>query len=75
MAGITIDTAEARLQTWLDAEAAVASGQSISMQGRRLDRANLAEIGERIAYWDKICKSLSTTSIAPRISRVVGYRG
>lgn len=70
MAGIDITTAEAKLQSWLDAEEAVASGQSVTFEGRTLTRANLAEIGRRIEFWDARCKRLSMTRNP--IGRVTG---
>lgn len=40
-----------RLALWLDAEAAVATGQSYQIGTRSLTRANLASIREQIEYW------------------------
>lgn len=40
-----------RLQIWLDAEAAIASGQSYMIDNRRLDRASLAQVREQIKFW------------------------
>ena len=60
MAGIDLTTATAKLQTWLDAEEKVASGQSVTFEGRTLTRANLAEIAKRIDFWDQRCKRLSS---------------
>lgn len=40
-----------RLQIWLDAEEAIATGQSYSIDNRRLDRANLAQVREQIKFW------------------------
>lgn len=59
MAGITLQTAESKLQTWLDAEEKLAAGQSVTLEGRTLTRANLREVGERIDFWDRRCKSLT----------------
>lgn len=59
MAGITHETAEARLQEYLDAESKVLTGQSYTLQGRSLTRANLSEIREGISTWDQRCKELS----------------
>jgi len=39
------------LQTWLEAEKAVATGQSYRIGTRQLTRANLSEIAERIKFW------------------------
>ncbi|MDH3906669.1 MAG: DUF6148 family protein [Gammaproteobacteria bacterium] len=43
--------AQARLQVWLDAEEAVASGQAYAIGSRSLTRANLADIRAQITYW------------------------
>ena len=51
MAWITIEEARANLKMWLDAEKAVATGQSYKIGTRSLTRASLADIRERIAYW------------------------
>lgn len=40
-----------RLRIWLDAEAAIASGQSYMIDNRRLERANLAQVREQIKFW------------------------
>lgn len=42
-----------RLKMWLDAEAAIASGQSYSLDNRRLERANLAQVRDQIKFWQK----------------------
>jgi hypothetical protein len=59
MAGITLAQAEAKLQTWVDAEDKVASGQSYSIKDRSLTRADLSEIRKTIDYWEKKVKQLS----------------
>ncbi len=59
MAGITLAQAEAKLATWLEAEDKVASGQSYSIGGRSLTRADARLIGERVEYWDRKVKVLS----------------
>jgi hypothetical protein len=59
MAGITLEQAQAKLTTWLEAEEAVACGQSYQIGGLTLTRANLREIAERIEYWDGKVKMLS----------------
>lgn len=51
MAWITIDEARANLKMWLDAERAVATGQSYKIGTRSLTRANLSDIAARITYW------------------------
>ena len=66
MAGITLADAEAKLALWMDAEDKVAAGQSYSIAGRSLTRANLAEIGERIDRWDGQVKRLTRGGIQVR---------
>ena len=39
------------LDAWLKAELAVCNGQSYSIAGRTLTRANLASIKSQIEYW------------------------
>lgn len=41
-----------RLNMWLDAEKAVATGQSYQIGSRRLDRANLNQIRQQIEFWN-----------------------
>lgn len=36
---------------WLDAEAAIATGQSYQIDNRKLERANLAEVRKQIEFW------------------------
>lgn len=63
MAGITLAQAQAKLQTWLDAEDKVAGGQSYTIGSRHLTRANLDEIRRTITYWDGQCRRLSRGGI------------
>lgn len=68
MAGITLAQAEAKLSTWMDAEDKVASGQSYSIAGRSLTRADLADIRATIDYWDKKVQRLSRGGV--RVTQV-----
>jgi len=61
MAGIDAATAEAKLALWLDAEEQLTLGQSVSVEGRSLTRADLEHVAQRVAYWDRYCKRLSST--------------
>ena len=63
MAGITLAQAEAKLSSWMDAEDAVATGQSYSIAGRSLSRADLGQIGERIDFWQKKVTKLTRGGI------------
>lgn len=52
MADITLAQAQAKLQTWLDAEDRIARAQSYTTgDGRTLTRANLAEVRRELAFW------------------------
>ncbi len=44
---------EKKLQTWLDAEEAVATGQSYQIGTRMLTRADLKQIREQMEYWGR----------------------
>jgi hypothetical protein len=62
MAGITLAQAEARLTEYLAAESAVLGGQAYEIAGRRMTRANLAEIQAGIDLWDKRAKTLAAAA-------------
>ncbi len=47
----TLEEAKEFLALWLQAQAAVASGQSYKIGTRSLERANLSEILGMIRYW------------------------
>ena len=51
MGSWTLEVAKEHLQAFLDAEIAVATGQSYKIGSRSLTRANLSEIKERINFW------------------------
>lgn len=59
MAGITLQTAQAQLDIWLAADAAVAAGQSYSIKDRSLSRADAGEITRKIEYWNNWVQKLS----------------
>jgi ABC-type thiamine transport system ATPase subunit len=73
MAGITLAMAEAKLSAWLDAEEKLTLGQSVSVEGRSLTRADLEHVGQRVAYWDRYCKRLGNRRSG--LQRVVAARG
>lgn len=59
----TVAQCNERLQIWLDAETAIASGQSYSIDNRRLERANLAQVREQIRFWqNELAKAKAATS-------------
>ncbi len=59
MPGITLAQAEARLTDYLNAEERALAGQSYTINGRSLSRANLNEIRAGIDAWDTRIKRLS----------------
>ena len=60
MAGITLEQAQAKLQTWMDAEEKIASGQGYAIGDRRLTRADLYTVRGEIEYWNNMVKRLET---------------
>lgn len=66
MAGITLTQAETQLTSWMAADTAVATGQSYTIGGRSLTRANAKEIRENIVFWDKQVKRLTRGGIRIR---------
>ena len=66
MAGITLAQSESQLAVWIEASTAVAAGQSYSIAGRSLNRANASEIRQNIEFWDRQCKRLSRGGIRVR---------
>ena len=44
---------EQKLNTWLAAEEAIATGQSYQIGTRMLTRANLKQVREQMEYWAK----------------------
>lgn len=55
---ISLARATSQLNLWLDADASVATGQSYTINGRVLTRANATEITNKIQYWSKVEASL-----------------
>ena len=72
MAGITLAIAQAKLDAYLAAETAVLSGQRYEIEGRMMQRADLATIQAGINVWDQRVKRLSarasgrSAAIVPR---------
>lgn len=49
----TVEECRKHLQSWLDADYALATGKSYQIGTQNLTRANAAEVRERIEYWRK----------------------
>ena len=52
MAIISKEVAQRHLEMWLEAEAAVSTGQSYQIEQMQLTRANLKQIRETIIFWE-----------------------
>ena len=70
MTGITLTDAQALLGLWIAADKAVATGQSYSIGGRSLTRANASEITEKINYYNSLIAQISSGG-SGRVFRVV----
>ncbi|MCK9212896.1 MAG: DUF6148 family protein [Rhodoferax sp.] len=71
MAGITLLQAQTQLDAYLAAETAVLSGQAYEIAGRRLTRANLAEIQDGIKTWNTRVTGLARTAAGRGRARTV----
>lgn len=75
MAGITLAQAQAQLDAYLAAELATLGGQHYEIMGRKLTRANLAEIQDGIRTWNAKVVQLTNQARGRSRSRtvVVGF--
>lgn len=55
---ITLEAAKDNLQMWIEAQQAVATGQSYKIGGRSLTRASLSDILKMIRYWQNVIDEL-----------------
>lgn len=68
----TLPEAKNMLQSWIEAEVAVSTGQSYRIGTRQLTRASLKEIAERIRFWRAEVERLENgRSAGARAMRVV----
>lgn len=74
MAGINLTTAQSKLDLWLSAEASIATGQAVTMEGRSLTRADLRDVRAQIDYWEVKVKRLTAQDSGACLSRAV-FRG
>lgn len=58
----SVEQCISRLQMWLEAEEAIATGQSYTIDNRRLDRANLAQVRDQIKFWQKELANAQATA-------------
>jgi hypothetical protein len=62
MAGITLEQATARLQVYLDAEAAILARQEYRIGDRSMKFADLAEVQAGVDMWNRRVEELSNRS-------------
>jgi hypothetical protein len=62
MAGLTLAQAQARLNDWLEADAAVARNQAYSINNRSMTRADAEQIRENIDYWQAKVNELTAST-------------
>ena len=55
---ITLEDAKENLQIWVEAQKAVATGQSYKIGTRSLTRASLSDIFKMIRYWQNVIDEL-----------------
>ena len=72
MAGLTLAQVEARLVLYVAAEEKILEGQSYTLGGRSLTRADLGAVQKTIADLDAKCQQLSGTTNTARKIRVYG---
>lgn len=70
MSGITLEQAKEHLNTWLEAEKAIAAGQSYTIGNRTLTRATLFRVREQIAFWRREVARLESGS-QRKVTRVI----
>lgn len=71
MSWISIEEARSTLKMWIEAERAVATGQSYKIGTRSLTRANLADIRESIQFWRREIARLEAKHTGARVFRSV----
>lgn len=71
MAGITLAQAEAQLARWLEADSAVAQGQSFTIEGRSVTKADARAITEKIRFWEGKVAQLSRAASGRSRTRYV----
>lgn len=75
MAGITKEQAQAQLDKYLEAEAAVLASQSYEIAGRKLTRADLQWIQAGIKTWNERAIGLANQARGRSRSRTVVVGG
>jgi hypothetical protein len=72
MAAFTLTQAQTQLTAWMNAELTIANGaQEYSIGGRAFKRGDLAQIAQRILYWQRMVDRLSRSPVGARIRQVI----
>ena len=64
MAGLTLAQAQAKLDTWMKADDAVAAGQAHTIGNRAYTAADAGVIRQNVDWWDKKCRELAAVEEA-----------
>ena len=76
MSGISLDQAQLQLDTWLDANIALAAGRRVTIGDRTLERSDLAQVQAQIEFWNiQVQRLTSRASGRGRIGSIVSARG
>jgi len=67
----TLEDAQKHLEAWLAADLAVSTGKSYRIGSRQLERADIKDIREQIAFWRREIDKLSSNRRGARVMRVV----
>ncbi len=62
MSELTLAQAQENLSAWIAADLAVSKGQSYSIGGRSMTRADAKAITEKIKFWQNLVNSLTAGS-------------
>lgn len=71
MAAYSLEDAKAKYRAYSDAEEKVLTGQSYTLGGRSLTRANLAEIRSGMQYWEGKINRLEKTGQSGPVCRSI----
>ena len=74
MAAISAAKAREHLDVWLEAESAIATGQSYQIGNRSLTRANLADVRRQIDYWRGLVERAEAEEAGAKLRAVRAYR-
>lgn len=71
MPAITLAQAQAQLDAWLAASLAVSQGQAYEIAGRRLSRANAAEVLQMVTHWERQVDRLNVAAVGRGRARTI----